>query len=141
MYFCKKECQKHHNYNRSNYQKAGLYSECFPPNKFWHDPFYLTCILHLWQKPERAPRGGGAGPHLGNSALHNPFLTKPCATFHSNEYRVEGGMTIPELALQGADLSGHSILRLSGIIKLPLQLPAVGVGPCHFLLCLLQLTL
>lgn len=50
-------------------------------------------------------------------------------------------MTIPELALQGADLSGHSVLRLSGIIKLPLQLPAVGVGPCHFLLCLLQLTL
>lgn len=50
------------------------------------------------------------------------------------------GEPVPQLALQNVDFSVHAVLRLVGILQLPLQLPTVGVGPGHLLLRLLQLT-
>ncbi|TNN57869.1 hypothetical protein EYF80_031951 [Liparis tanakae] len=41
----------------------------------------------------------------------------------------------------GGDLAVHDVGRLRGVLQLPLQLPAVGVGPLSLFLSLLQLTL
>lgn len=48
---------------------------------------------------------------------------------------------VPELALEGVDLSVHGIGRLGGVLQLPLELPATGVGPLGLLFGLLQLPL
>ena len=47
----------------------------------------------------------------------------------------------PEAVLEGVDLPGETLAGLGGVVQLPLQLPAGGVGPGGLLLRLLQLTL
>lgn len=47
---------------------------------------------------------------------------------------------LPQLALQSAHFTVHSICWFSSFIQLPLQLPAVGIGPCQLLLRLIKLT-
>lgn len=48
---------------------------------------------------------------------------------------------LPEAVLEGVDLPSETLAGLSGIIQLPLELPAGCVGPGGLLLRLLQLTL
>lgn len=48
---------------------------------------------------------------------------------------------VPELALEGVDLAVHGISWLGGVLQLPLELSAVGVGPLGLLFSLLQLPL
>lgn len=50
---------------------------------------------------------------------------------------VRARMCVPELALEGVDFTVHGISGLGGILQLPLELPAVGVGSLCLLLSLL----
>lgn len=48
---------------------------------------------------------------------------------------------VPEAILQRVDLPSETLTSLRGVVQLPLQLPAGGVGPGGLLLCFFQLTL
>lgn len=63
-----------------------------------------------------------------------------CISKEGNMFSVKN-CTLPQTVFQSVNLSAQALAGLCGVIQLPLQLPAGGVGPGGLLLRLLQLPL
>lgn len=79
------------------------------------------CLLKCYRKFYLTISGGGTQGTMGEGA--------------------GWALLVPESVLERVDLPGEAFTSLSGVIQLPLQLPAGSVGPGGLLLRLLQLTL